>query len=138
MWRAHHDLAAAAVPGSLLLPDAVTVGAVEARIYRRLRQHGLSEATAGVHAGVRETSHVWAVSSESVRASALEAGALSDLVNDEVGFLQGIRDVSRNGILGDARCASEELGRELNELLVDLYTEVFSDARAREEKRLSG
>jgi creatinine amidohydrolase len=112
----------------LVLLDEATVEGIEREIYSFLRARGIPEAVAGIHAGLRETSHVLAVSASAVRRDSAVCGWVGESGSELLGEGKSIMEISETGVFGDATAASEELGRELNDLMVRLYADAFRAA----------
>jgi creatinine amidohydrolase len=87
---------------------------------------GLAERVGG-HADVAESSVMLALHPELVRTSAAELGYIGPLTPELLHklFTQGIHAISPNGILGDARGLSPELGRRCIDALVAVLAEYF-------------
>jgi creatinine amidohydrolase len=126
-WPSVHQAAdrlrAAVSPtAEVILLSKGAVQQVEEEIYRFLSQRGISSAVAGVHAGLRETSHVLDIAPTSVRLNEAHRGWIGDSVVSELAAGKRIQDFSPTGILGDAGGGTPNLGIQLNELVVTLYT----------------
>jgi len=112
----------------LVLPDRETVDDIEREIYMFLGGKGIEEPVAGIHAGLRETSHVLDIAPASVRTDRAILGSTESDVIDLLRLGKPIAEISSSGVLGDATGASAELGRELNELVVKLYADALQAA----------
>jgi len=113
----------------VLLSEDVVAG-IEGKIYTSLRLRGVSEGVAGIHAGLRETSHVLAISSSAVRREAAVRGWIGDSAVKVLSRGTPIAKITETGVFGDATVATEQLGAELNALTVRLYVEAFREAMA--------
>jgi len=87
---------------------------------------GVAERVAG-HADVAESSVMLALHPDLVRIEAAEAGHVGPLTPELIQqlFTQGMRAISPNGILGDARGLSAELGQRCIEALVEVLVDYF-------------
>jgi creatinine amidohydrolase len=87
---------------------------------------GLAERVGG-HADIAESSVMLALHPELVRTDVAEAGHVGPLTPELIErlFTQGMRAISPNGILGDARGLSAELGRRCIEELVAVLVAYF-------------
>lgn len=81
----------------------------------------------GGHADVAESSVMLALHPDLVRTELAEAGHVGPLTPELIErlFTQGMRAISPNGILGDARGLSAELGRRCIEELVTVLVDYF-------------
>jgi creatinine amidohydrolase len=97
-------------------------------IFRVSAAHGISQAACGIHAGEFETSVVLHLRPELVVMERAEEGFVGDLTQAIPQLLkEGVHSVSSNGILGDARPAQAERGKEYLEAWVDM---IVADANA--------
>ena len=100
-------------------------------VWRRAVDEGGGRADrVGGHADIAESSEMLALRSELVRPDLAEAGftgEVSDATLDRV-FRDGIRSVSANGILGDARGLDAELGRRCLERTAEAVAEALGRA----------
>jgi creatinine amidohydrolase len=87
---------------------------------------GLGDRVGG-HADIAESSVMLCLHPELVDESAMEAGFAGELTTDLVALVMrdGIRSVTPNGILGDARGMSREIGERLLAATADLVTDHF-------------
>lgn len=88
-----------------------------------------SEEGVGGHADVAESSEMLVIAPESVRADRAEAGCLDEVSEELLDriFRDGFRSVTENGILGDARGLSEEIGRRCLERATETVAEALRD-----------
>jgi creatinine amidohydrolase len=87
---------------------------------------GLAERVGG-HADIAESSVMLALHPELVHIDLAEAGHVGPLTPELIQrlFTQGMRAISPNGILGDARGLSAELGQRCIEALVEILVDYF-------------
>jgi creatinine amidohydrolase len=87
---------------------------------------GLAERVGG-HADIAESSVMLALHPELVRTEMAEAGHIGPLTPELIQrlFTEGMRAISPNGILGDARGLSAELGQRCIEELVAVLVDYF-------------
>ncbi len=85
----------------------------------------------GGHADIAETSLMLVLRPESVKMQRLEAGRSGMLTPEEMSLMwqHGLRVVSSNGILGDPRGATHDIGVRCLEAMADLLATAFSQAR---------
>ncbi len=88
---------------------------------------GLGERVGG-HADIAESSIMLALHSELVRKEQATAGCTEPVTPDFIRRIiaEGFHTVSPNGIVGDARGLSPEIGRRCIEALADILAEYFS------------
>jgi len=81
----------------------------------------------GGHADVAETSLMMVIRPESVRADQFEVGHLGALSNEDLQSMwkNGIKSVTKNGILGSPIGSSAQIGARCLEAIADLLTETF-------------
>jgi creatinine amidohydrolase len=81
-------------------------------------RHGVSAAESGGHAGESETSMVLAIRKDLVDMKHAETGFLGSLDDNMIALMwsQGIKAVSKNGVLGDSRKGEASKGEEYLEL----------------------
>ncbi len=119
------DLGDRVAPATIMAPNRQDVDRIERSIYRYLEEAGVPASQAGLHAGWRETAHLLALSSGSVRMDRLQCGYISDHAGEALAGGSRIMDLSEHGVLGDPRGADREMGKELNDLVVRLYADVL-------------
>ncbi len=98
------------------------------------REHGVSLAEGGLHAGEWETSMLLAIRPELVRMDRAEAGFTGDM-EQAVGaiFSDGVAAISQNGAIGDPRGSSPSHGERYWNAVVELVLEqVLEQLRAAE------
>lgn len=90
-------------------------------IYASQRPYGVTPAVAGAHAGNTETALVLAARQELVRQERAAAGFVGDFdaAAQALIFREGMRALTSNGILGDARGADAARGRACLDALAD-------------------
>lgn len=99
-----------------------------------LKELGLCQDVTVNHADITETSFVLSVCPELVDLEKAERGFVGAF--DSVALLQqglkdgGLRRLSPNGILGDARGATPEIGRRVTECVVDYLYRMYCEAVA--------
>ncbi|MBN1315316.1 MAG: creatininase family protein [Anaerolineales bacterium] len=99
-----------------------------------LEEFGLSQKVTVNHADITETSFVLSVCPELVALDRAEQGFVGAF--DSIALLQeglkdgGLRRLSPNGILGDARGATAEIGRRVTESVVDYLFKTYREAIA--------
>jgi creatinine amidohydrolase len=81
-----------------------------------------------IHAEVTETSAMMVLRPHLVAGDRLERGLLGHVDHDEL-FRHGLKALTPNGILGDARRASPEIGEAVLDSLSDYVVEVLCRAR---------
>jgi creatinine amidohydrolase len=81
-------------------------------------RHGVSAGESGAHAGESETSMVLAIRKDLVDMKNAEKGFVGSFDDKMMGLMysQGIKAVSKNGVLGDPRKAEAGNGEEYLEL----------------------
>lgn len=84
---------------------------------------GLSIETIGGHAGEHETSLLLAIRPDLVQMNLAEPGFVGDISKVADLFFKNLRGVTANGILGDPRPASVELGKAYMESMVKMIVE---------------
>jgi len=102
-----------------------------AGILEYLEEEGVSREQAGVHAGYSETARMLADYADLVDIDEAEEGMTVEDFYDEdripqsqlESFTHGVREQVTNGILGDARGASADVGQELKERMGDAMAE---------------
>lgn len=117
----------------LVLLSEATVEGIEREICDFLRLRGIPEAVAGIHAGLRETSHVLAISPSAVRRDSAVCGWMGESALQQLSEGKSIIEITDTGVFGDATAATEDLGRELNDLTVRLYADAFRAAMTQRE-----
>jgi creatinine amidohydrolase len=82
----------------------------------------------GGHADIAETSLMLVLRPESVQTSRMEPGRIGMLTPNELTLMwqHGLRAMSANGILGDPRGSTREIGERCLEAIADLLGESFS------------
>jgi len=129
VFAVSHRLRDALPRGSaLVLLDQASVNGIEDRIYAFLREKGIEEPVAGIHAGLRETSHMLDIAACSVRVERITRGWVGASALRLIKEGKRILEISESGILGDAVGSTRELGREINDLTVRLYVEALRAA----------
>ncbi|MBW1699906.1 MAG: creatininase family protein [Deltaproteobacteria bacterium] len=101
-----------------------------------LEEKGISRAKAGVHAGYSETSLMLVASPRLVKMECAEKGLDEESFYDPVNlsrsqidtFILGVKHYSGNGVLGDPRKASLEVGEKLMEIVVTAVVKAASNA----------
>lgn len=90
-------------------------------IYASQQPYGVTPAVAGAHAGNTETALVLALRPELARLERAEEGFVGDFNQEAQAliFREGLRALTQNGILGDARGADAERGRACLDALAD-------------------
>src|SRR5690606_18333515 len=83
-------------------------------------QYGVPKAHAAFHADIIETASVLAIRPELVDMPRAEAGWIGDTAQilDRL-FVEGLHVITSNGVLGDPRHATQEMGERLLEHLSD-------------------
>jgi creatinine amidohydrolase len=115
----------------LTLPPEV-VEYIEEQIYAFLSSRGISRAVAGIHAGLRETAYMMWLAGNLVDRDAITCGLVDEAVLAQLRKGLKLSELTPTGVLGDPRGATQELGKELNELTVSLYVEAIRRELARE------
>jgi creatinine amidohydrolase/Fe(II)-dependent formamide hydrolase-like protein len=100
-------------------------------------EHDISKEVAGVHAGLTETARMLDEHPELVNMERAEEGMTDpefyepDRIPQSQleSFTHGVRAQVANGILGDARNATAEQGREMKEILVRNFASEIRDRR---------
>ncbi len=123
------ELREAAGPACTVLAYTDLLGFIG--IWRRVvGEAGMAERVGG-HADVAESSEMLAIRPELVKPERAEAGYLgetSEELLDQI-FSEGLQAVSANGILGDARGLSAELGERCLAEAANVIAEFFSGGR---------
>jgi len=120
---------------------AVVIPYVDLEKYVRMQQEFLVERYGGQaeeasgHADVVETAMMLAIRPDLVNMDKAEPGWMGDLftVKEQL-FSQGLQSITANGILGDPRRASADMGRQVLDLTV---REMTADIRARIDSQRS-
>ncbi len=94
---------------------------------RAVARAGGKPESVGGHADIAETSILLAIRPEAVRVSRIEAGRIGLMTRAELEVMwrDGLRSVSPNGILGDARGASSAIGLQCLGAIADLLVSDF-------------
>lgn len=94
---------------------------------KAVKVSGGDPAAVGGHADIAETSLMMKLRPDSVRADRLEPGHLGLLSQEQLGLMwkNGISSVSKNGILGDPRGSTVEIGDSCLEAVADLLVGSF-------------
>ena len=87
---------------------------------------------ADAHAGRTETSMMLAINPDAVRIDRLSVGNIQPISEIQSELRNhGVKSVSPNGVLGDARLASAEIGKEIMHTLVSDLHDFVNTTRAR-------
>lgn len=94
---------------------------------RAVAEAGGDPNAVGGHADIAETSLMMCLRPDSVRRGRFEAGRLGELSEEQLQSMwkNGIRSVSENGILGDPRGSTVQIGERCLEAIASLLTNVF-------------
>jgi creatinine amidohydrolase len=94
-------------------------------IYASQRPYDVTPAVSGAHAGNTETAQVLAIRPELVQMGRAEAGFVGDFDQEAAAliFREGMRALTSNGILGDARPADAERGLRYLDAMADMLAE---------------
>ena len=88
-----------------------------------LSSYGFNFDQVGIHAGLGETSMMMALRPDLVREDRFQAGFVGEI--DVSSLLKGgVRAVSENGILGDPRGSTAEMGRKILNHMVTTYADL--------------
>jgi creatinine amidohydrolase len=96
-----------------------------------LKEKGISVEKAGVHSGYAETCEMLVAKPHLVKMEFAEKGQVDEALYRPENlprfqidsFIHGVKHFSENGVLGDPRGASEEIGKEMIELSVKVICE---------------
>ena len=118
------------LPGVKLVAYSDLAAFVEA-VYAVGEAAGIAAERVGAHAGEHETSMILALRPDLVAMSQAEAG----FVGDHLGlattiFEKGFREVTENGVLGDPREATAELGERYMQAMTQLLVDFINQASA--------
>ena len=93
-----------------------------------VKEDGIARNVAGSHAGATETSSMLLFYPHLVDMSVAEEGFVGDFaeVREEM-FKNGMHAITKNGIIGDARPASVELGKKSAERLIKVCADVIRE-----------
>jgi creatinine amidohydrolase len=107
---------------------------------------GISRAKAGVHAGFGETAEMLAAKPDLVNMGRAKKGLDSASFYDPANiarsqidsFIHGIKHFSPNGILGDPRGATAEIGEQLTAIMVEALAQGISEVVGKKRKTVKG
>jgi creatinine amidohydrolase len=107
---------------------------------------GISRAKAGVHAGFGETSEMLAMRPGLVRMDRAKRGLDRESFYDPANiarsqidsFILGIKHFSPNGILGDPRGATAQIGKKLSDIMVESLAQAISEAVGKKKRKTTG
>lgn len=91
---------------------------------------GLDPRATGDHAGLAETAMLLAHRPDLVEMRKAEAGFVDEISEEARIEKEGILAVSKNGVLGDPRKATPEIGRDFLKDLSDYFTRTIQERRA--------
>ncbi|NIM50800.1 MAG: creatininase family protein [Gemmatimonadales bacterium] len=120
------DLNASVGPHCRVVAFTDLVGAIGAWRSTVAEETGHGERVGG-HADIAESSVMLCLHPDLVREEAAEAGYLTELSDDVIDRIirDGLKSVTPNGILGDARGMSQRIGARCIEVMADLMAEFF-------------